>query len=345
MANPNFSTLLQQAVNEPGTIMKAYSAFHNYSIGNQLLALVQCQLRGIEPGPITTFPKWQDLKRHVKRGEKALTLCMPVTVKRKETNDTGEDQDASFTTFVYKARWFVLAQTDGEAMDLPLMPAWDADRCLSALEIERIAFTATDQYNAVRDLTIPVEIAHTNRPPIFIGEDETMSFNATGLLNSFSIEDFFSDPDGDEFTFSLTNNNSTSVGVFASESEFLIRPISVGEAKLAFIVTDSHGAITKDTITAKVDVVLGAEEGMVNNGLGVYPNPAVDQATITVTNDWTGNVDIAVLDVNGKQYLTHHLDTMNAREITVDVSKLTKGIYMLRAISKTKQATIKLIKK
>jgi len=144
MANPNFSTLLQQAVNEPGTIMKAYSAFHNYSIGNQLLALVQCQLRGIEPGPITTFPKWQDLKRHVKRGEKALTLCMPVTVKRKETNDTGEDQDASFTTFVYKARWFVLAQTDGEAMDLPLMPAWDADRCLSALEIERIACTATD---------------------------------------------------------------------------------------------------------------------------------------------------------------------------------------------------------
>jgi len=83
MANPNFSTLLQQAVNEPGTIMKAYSAFHNYSIGNQLLALVQCQLRGIEPGPITTFPKWLDLKRHVKRGEKALTLCMPVTVKRK----------------------------------------------------------------------------------------------------------------------------------------------------------------------------------------------------------------------------------------------------------------------
>lgn len=41
-----------------------------------LLALVQCQLRGIEPGPINTFPKWQDLKRHVKRREKALTLCM-----------------------------------------------------------------------------------------------------------------------------------------------------------------------------------------------------------------------------------------------------------------------------
>ena len=111
---------------------------------NHLLALVQCQIRGIEPGPINTFPKWQDLRRHVKKGEKALTLCMPVTVKRKEVDETGEEQDASFTTFVYKARWFVLAQTDGQAMELPQMPAWDADRCLSTLQIQRVAFTETD---------------------------------------------------------------------------------------------------------------------------------------------------------------------------------------------------------
>jgi antirestriction protein ArdC len=144
MTTPNFSTLLQEAVNEPGTIMKAYSAFHNYSLGNQLLALVQCQLRGIEPGPINTFPKWQDLRRHVKKGEKALTLCMPVTVKRKEKDDAGEEQTASFTTFVYKSRWFVLAQTEGDAMELPAMPAWDSEKALAALDIQRISFTETD---------------------------------------------------------------------------------------------------------------------------------------------------------------------------------------------------------
>jgi hypothetical protein len=69
---------------------------------------------------------------------------MPVTVKRKETNETGEEQDASFTTFVYKSRWFVLAQTDGEAMELPSVPAWDADKALSALDIQRVAFTEID---------------------------------------------------------------------------------------------------------------------------------------------------------------------------------------------------------
>ncbi len=55
--------------------MKAYSAFYSYSIGNQLLALVECQLRGLQPGPMNTYPKWKDLGRFVKRGERALTLC------------------------------------------------------------------------------------------------------------------------------------------------------------------------------------------------------------------------------------------------------------------------------
>jgi N-terminal domain of anti-restriction factor ArdC len=28
--------------------------------------------RGIQPGPLATFPKWKELGRHVKKGEKAL---------------------------------------------------------------------------------------------------------------------------------------------------------------------------------------------------------------------------------------------------------------------------------
>ena len=92
MATPNFTILLEDAVNKPGSIMQAYSAFHNYSLGNQLLALFECHARGIEPGPINTFLGWKDLGRHVKKGEKAITLCMPVTVKRRESDDNGEEQ-------------------------------------------------------------------------------------------------------------------------------------------------------------------------------------------------------------------------------------------------------------
>jgi len=40
---PKWSALLVEAVNKPGLIMKAYTSFHNYSLSNRLLSLVQCQ--------------------------------------------------------------------------------------------------------------------------------------------------------------------------------------------------------------------------------------------------------------------------------------------------------------
>src|SRR4051812_28854562 len=50
----SFAQLLDSALTEPGIVSKAYSAFHGYSLGNQLLALMQCTQRGITPGPIST---------------------------------------------------------------------------------------------------------------------------------------------------------------------------------------------------------------------------------------------------------------------------------------------------
>ncbi len=145
---PKWSALLVEAVNKPGMIMEAYSAFHSYSIGNQLLAMVQCQMRGLQPGPINTFPKWKELGRIVKRGERALILCMPITRKCRdeEAESNGDDANGerTFTSFMHKARWFVISQTVGDEFTPPRLPEWEAERALAALDIEQIAFTDTD---------------------------------------------------------------------------------------------------------------------------------------------------------------------------------------------------------
>jgi antirestriction protein ArdC len=73
----SFADLLRSAVTDPGIISNAYQQFHSYSIGNQLLAWAQCIERGIQPGPMATFPKWKELGRHVRKGEKALVLASP----------------------------------------------------------------------------------------------------------------------------------------------------------------------------------------------------------------------------------------------------------------------------
>ena len=53
----SWSALLDEAVKKPGFIHEAYSWFHNFSLGNQLLALFQCIMRGIQPGPFGHFPE------------------------------------------------------------------------------------------------------------------------------------------------------------------------------------------------------------------------------------------------------------------------------------------------
>jgi hypothetical protein len=85
---PSFSEMLAEAVNKPGVISQAYFHFHAYSFMNQLLALFECWRRHIAPGPIHTFKGWLKLNRAVRRGEKAITLCMPVSWVEKKTVDS-----------------------------------------------------------------------------------------------------------------------------------------------------------------------------------------------------------------------------------------------------------------
>lgn len=136
-----WASLLVEAVHSPGLVSEAYHAFYGYSLGNQVLALWQCRLRGLSPGPIATYKGWQAKGRQVKRGEKGIELCMPVTFKDKRTEAVGtDDEGKKITAFVYKPFWFVLAQTEGDPVETPPIPDWDRATALAALEITEIPF-------------------------------------------------------------------------------------------------------------------------------------------------------------------------------------------------------------
>ena len=144
--HPSWAALLERAVTEPGIVSAAYTQFHNYSIGNQLLAWAQCVHREIPLGPIATFVRWKELGRHVKRGEKALTLCQPVTIKRSSGEaDPNETPDAEILVrFMFRPRWFVLAQTDGQDLPPVEIPSWDKAWALDVLNVREAAFDCRD---------------------------------------------------------------------------------------------------------------------------------------------------------------------------------------------------------
>lgn len=148
--NPNWSELLIEAVERPGLILDAYTRFHGYSLGNQVAALCQCLGRGIRPGPIATVRRWNELGRRVRRGERAISLCMPVTLQDRAESEPAPDAGApppvhAKTIFMWKPRWFVLAQTEGESEPASVdVPSWDKARALAQLGVREVPFAHTD---------------------------------------------------------------------------------------------------------------------------------------------------------------------------------------------------------
>jgi hypothetical protein len=144
-------------------------------------------------------------------------------------------------------------------------------------------------------------------------------------------------------TFTVTSSDEEIATVFASSNKLLVQPLSVGDASFDFIVTDAEGASLTKSIEVKVNVILGIDENG-SQGVSVYPNPVEKFAHISLTEEWTGEVEFQVIDLSGRQHLMQKADMRASREITINVSKLTKGFYILKAVSNEKNTTVKLIK-
>lgn len=149
---PDWCDLLNEALTQPGTVSSAYSLFHSYSLGNSIWVWCQLLQRGIEPGPVATFRQWQEMGRQVRKGEKALAMCMPMMVRRRDRapneDEPGEFVDRMF--FATRRNWFVVSQTDAiegaeqRAHEAGEPQQFDLARAVAALGLSRVPFEMMD---------------------------------------------------------------------------------------------------------------------------------------------------------------------------------------------------------
>jgi hypothetical protein len=89
--------------------VRVRASFRSYSAGNCMLLAHQCYERGIHPQHIAGFRSWLKLGRCVRKGERALRIFAPVTVKEPDERgqETGESRVFFKTAFVFE-----LSQTE-----------------------------------------------------------------------------------------------------------------------------------------------------------------------------------------------------------------------------------------
>lgn len=162
LARPDWGALLVEALTSPGRLAECYTVFHEYSLGNRILAAIQLAMRGLPLAPIGSFGKWKALGRSVKKGEKAISLIMPLTLFKKPAADdpvcpetespedvaeggTGGTRKSGFRIFVLKNHWFSLDQTEGEYYEPQVGTAdWDKAQALCNLGITEERFELMD---------------------------------------------------------------------------------------------------------------------------------------------------------------------------------------------------------
>ena len=93
------------------------SKFHDYSIGNLILIMVQKP----EATRVAGFKTWKDLGRWVKKGEKGIAIlapCMPPKGQKPEPKEGGEEEEEIEVSPIYfkVVHVFDVSQTDGELL-------------------------------------------------------------------------------------------------------------------------------------------------------------------------------------------------------------------------------------
>jgi len=98
------------------------SKFHDYSIGNLILIMMQKP----EATRVAGFKTWKDLGRWVKKGEKGIAIlapCMPPKEQKTEPKE-GEEEEIEVSPIYFKVvHVFDISQTEGEALPELDVPA------------------------------------------------------------------------------------------------------------------------------------------------------------------------------------------------------------------------------
>lgn len=101
--------------NEWKDMLNVASKFHHYSFNNLILIKRQCP----DASRVAGYKAWQELGRQVRKGEQAITILAPCTIKITEENcgDRSEEIGTYRITGFKTTSVFDISQTDGE--DLP----------------------------------------------------------------------------------------------------------------------------------------------------------------------------------------------------------------------------------
>lgn len=207
-----------------------------------------------------------------------------------------------------------------------------------------VKISAMDLSFNERTVNAIYNVEFTNRVPVYEGDEEMTVYvgQTTGVI---AYETVFTDPDGDQMTFSAEMADNSAASIFTSEAGFILSGNAVGDAKLTLTATDANGGKTVQEVQVSVVPATGIGSVEAGSGISVSPNPVVDRLNV-VLGEAADNVNYYVYDNAGSMVATAHADHKAAGEAqTIDMGTCAPGVYRVKVTADGKQYNASVLKK
>ncbi len=202
--------------------------------------------------------------------------------------------------------------TDGVTITINALNVEDNAEYSATLEVE-------DAFGATASIAISYTIA-VNTAPKTTNTINDIYIGSLSTAASLSLEDYFSDEDGETLSYTLDySESSLSLGV--SSQTLTITPEVLGLSSVTVTAYDAR----YEEISQTFNVMVRDD----SQDIDVYPNPVTDTVYFRLGEDVDGSLSVEVYNTNGVLVQEYSTAISTFSPGSVDLSDLASGKYLL----------------
>lgn len=247
--------------------------------------------------------------------------------------------DAATVTAGEDNTWTVTGATEPVTVTVEIAPDFGQASTGNAFVV-----TAEDKATKSSSLTVRYVVEHVNRAPEAV-EHAVVEVPVGGTSPVISFAELFSDPDGDELTYTFQPFTAETAEAYTTPSGVIFFGKAEGTAEATVTATDPDGMTAVATLPVKVMDMSGISSIDASSSMiQVMPNPVEDVLHAICGFDADKTV-FTLYDAAGKAVAAETADVTAGTTVDIDVASLPAGHYILVAAWADGGVTARVIKR
>ena len=275
---------------------------------------------------------------HLNQGPQFEVKKTSLTMNENETLNfqvvAADKEGDNFTMLMASNHSFVTNSIVSGTMDITCAPTFD-DAGTYTIVVE-----ATDEFGNKNEASIVVTVKNVNRAPIVINPVGNSNMMGTEMP-IISLSEIIADPDDEMLTYTVRSSNESVVKLFMADDAVILTAKASGTATITMTGTDAGGLSATHSFDITV-LFTGIDEGEAEN-FKLYPNPTKGNFNLFLSQNLKTGSNVQITDLLGS-VLLEVKPAFGENPVTLDISNLANGVYLVKVNNDGLIKTLQVIK-